>query len=61
MHNIYKWFISEEGKCSGTLLLGIKRHVQLRDHFWKLLLSIIKGEEVEYFTTHYGPSFQEPS
>ena len=25
--NIYTWFISDDSKCSGTFLLGIKRHI----------------------------------
>ena len=28
--NIYSWFISEDSKCAGTCLLGIKRHINLR-------------------------------
>lgn len=28
--NIYQWFVGEEGKCVGTLLLGLKRHPSLR-------------------------------
>lgn len=28
--NIYEWFISEDSKCAGTFLLGVKRHQALR-------------------------------
>jgi hypothetical protein len=36
--NIYQWFAGDESKCSGTLLLGLKRHPDLRDVYWGLLL-----------------------
>lgn len=26
----YHWFVSEDSKCTGTFLLGIKRHPPLR-------------------------------
>lgn len=34
LNNIYEWFVSEESKCAGTFLLGIKRHPALRDEYW---------------------------
>lgn len=50
--------MSEDSKCAGTFLLGIKRHPALREQYWKLLLQIIEGEELEFFTKHYAASFQ---
>lgn len=41
--DIYQWFVGEEGKCAGTLLLGLKRHPSLRELYWHLLLEIIEG------------------
>lgn len=58
--DIYKWFVGEEGKCAGTLLLGVKRHPPLRELYWNLLLQIIEGEELDFFATHYARSFQTP-
>ena len=41
LDRIYQWFVSEESKCTGTFLLGIKRHPILRELYWHLLLDII--------------------
>lgn len=40
--NIYGWFISEDSKCSSTLLLGLKRHQNLRENYWSLLTQLIQ-------------------
>lgn len=55
---IYGWFVGEEGRCAGTLLLGLKRHPALRDLYWHLLLEIIAGEELDFFARHFAGSFQ---
>ena len=41
---IYEWFVGEDSKCATTLLLGLKRHADLREKYWMLLLDIIEGE-----------------
>lgn len=41
---IYEWFAGEDSKCATTLLLGLKRHSELREKYWMLLLDIIDGE-----------------
>jgi hypothetical protein len=46
MKNIYEWFVSDSGKCSTTLFLGIKRHPHLITLYWDLLLHIIENEEI---------------
>jgi hypothetical protein len=53
--------VGEDSKCTSTFLLGLKRHHELRDHFWKLLLQIIKGRELEFFADHYPAAFSTPS
>ena len=57
---IYEWFISDTGRGSSTLGLGVKRHPYLADSFCDLLLEIIRNEEEEYFTKHYQSSFRDP-
>lgn len=42
------------------MLLGVKRHPILRQSFWNLLLRIIDGEELAFFTRHYSNCFQDP-
>jgi hypothetical protein len=42
MKDIYGWFVSDNGRGSNTLMLGIKRHPQLAPQFWDLLLKIIQ-------------------
>jgi hypothetical protein len=42
--NVYEWFVSETGKGSVTLFLGIKRHPQLLDLYFDLLMETIKNE-----------------
>ena len=57
--NIYSWFTTgETTSCATTLFLGVKRHPQLKARFWKLLLQIIKNEEISFFTKNYHTSFQ---
>jgi hypothetical protein len=46
MKDIYGWFVSDNGRGSNTLALGIKRHPQLAPQFWDLLLKIIQTEEI---------------
>jgi hypothetical protein len=58
LDNVYGWFVSEDSKVTGTYLLGTKRHPVLRELYWRLLLEIIEGQEVEFFTEHYPKSFQ---
>ena len=41
--NIHEWFISEAGKGSTTLFLGIKRHPHLLDLYFDLLMEIIQN------------------
>lgn len=57
--NIYSWFTTvETSSCASTYFLGLKRHPQLKTRFWKLLLQIIKKEELSFFTKCYSGSFQ---
>lgn len=46
IRNCYTWFISDAGRGSTTLVLGIKRHPQLAQSYWDLLLKIIANEEI---------------
>ena len=41
MGKIYDWFISDAGKGSTTLFLGIKRHPHLLDLYFDLLMNVI--------------------
>lgn len=57
--NMYSWFVSENGKCSTTLFLGIKRHPTLAGLFWDLLINIIQNEELDFFTNHFKKCFRD--
>lgn len=57
--NTYDWFVSEAGKGSTTLFLGIKRHPQLLDLYFDLLMTIILNEEADFFTNHFKSSFRD--
>jgi hypothetical protein len=57
--NTYAWFVSDTGRGSTTLILGIKRHPQIAQSYWDLLLKIISNEEVDFFTTHYKKCFRD--
>lgn len=46
MKNVYDWFISETGRGSTTLFLGIKRHPSLTSLYWDLLLKIIQDDYI---------------
>ena len=59
MGNIYEWFVSEAGKGSPTLFLGIKRHPHFLDLYFDLLMSIILNEEADFFTNHFKGSFRD--
>jgi hypothetical protein len=41
---IYDWFVSDAGKGSTTLFLGIKRHPHFLDIFFDLLMTVILNE-----------------
>ncbi len=59
MGNVYEWFVSEAGKGSTTLFLGIKRHPHFLDLYFDLLMSIILNEEADFFTNHFKASFRD--
>lgn len=59
MGNVYEWFVSEAGKGSTTLFLGIKRHPHFMDLYFDLLMSIILNEEADFFTNHFKSSFRD--
>ena len=58
---IYDWFISEEGMGVSTFALGMKRHPELIDEFWELLLEIIKNNEENFFSSNFKQNFQTPA
>ena len=57
--NFYHWFVSEAGKGSTTLFLGIKRHPHLLDSFFDLLMKIVLNEEADFFTNYFKGSFRD--
>ena len=57
---VYEWFISDTGRGSSTLGLGVKRHPYMADRYCDLLMEIIRNEEESYFTKHFMSSFRDP-
>jgi hypothetical protein len=41
-----------------TFFLGLRRHSELQNRFWDLLLKITKNNELEFFTSHYSNGFE---